>query len=240
LFLSLFTSSVIAQVVNNAVPNNIRAINTLDELSSSSIKSSDLLYGIPIPAGELIGDEYLNQNWKKTTLLLYTQNKLIEGYRCRYNILSNQVEIQTGNVERAIDGSKVKSFVWIDSENETPLFFVNAQDFKIKGSSQVGFLQVLSDGRFPLFKKTAIFIRKPDYKPEFSMGSRDTRLVKRESLYYSRNNELVEVKTKSKRKFIEGFGELATEIDKFVTVNNLSLANEAHLILIFEFLNKDR
>lgn len=239
LFISLLISKGFAQIPNNAVPSNIRAANTLDQLSAGDIRPADLIYGIPIPPGEIIGDVYQDQEWRKTAVLLYSQSKLIEGYRCRYNILSNQIEIQTGSGERAIEGSKVKSFVWIDPKDDSPLFFVNAQDFKVNGHPQSGFLQVLSDGRLPLFKKTSIFIREPDYKPEFSMGSRDTRLIKREQLYYSGNDELFSLNTKNKRKFIDGFGELSTEIDSFINVNELKISNEDHVILIFEFFNKD-
>lgn len=233
--LFVYVDDTIAQV--GAVPNNIRATNTLDQLSNDGrISTSELLYGIPVPPGEVIGDTYLSEEWRRTSILLYTNDKLIEGYRCRYNIFTNQLETQANNAIRALEGKNIRSFVWKDNKTDSLVFYVNSQDFRFKESPQTGFFQVLKDGKMPLFKKTSIVIRKPDYKPEFAMGNRDTQILKKEDYFAANGNDLVEI-TRSKKKFLEIFGSSSAEVNDFIKARDLNITNENHLVLIFTYYN---
>lgn len=222
----------------NAIPSNIRATNTADRLSDGGLAVGELLIGMPVPAGEVIGNTYLDENWKKTTLLLMNTDKLIEGYLCRYNIQSNQIEVKNPAGVSAVAGSKIKSFVWIDADTEAPTYFVNAQEYSIAGVKQSGFLTVLVDGYLPLFKKTTIVVRQPDYKPELHMGSRDTQILKKDIYYYSKERELIEIKGRSKKKFLEIFEDSSEEMEKYIQANSLDVNNEVNRVMIFEYYNK--
>jgi len=237
--ITLFCISSWAQS-SSAIPSNIRATNTADRLSDGGLAVGELLIGIPVPAGEVIGNYYLNENWKKTTLMLMNTDKLAEGYMCRYNIQSNQIEVKNSTGVSAISGSKIKSFVWIDADTDVPTYFVNAQDYSIEGVKQSGFLTVLVDGQLPFFKKTTIVIRQPDYKPELHMGSRDTQILKKDIYYYSKGSELIEVKGRNKKKFLEIFEDFSVEIDKFIQSNSLDISNEINRVMIFEYYNKNK
>jgi hypothetical protein len=219
------------------IPDNIRAENTLDRLSDGGLSTNEILIGIPVPPGEVIGDYYLISEWRKTSFTLNVTEKLYEGFSCRYNIHFNQLEIKTETGINALSGSKIKSFVWIDQKTEAPTFYVNAQYYFVKGIKQAGFLNVISDGSVPLFKKTSIVVREPDYKHEFSMGSRDTQIKQKQTFFYTHNNELVEIKPKDVKKLEPIFGERATEIENFIRKNSLSFGNEFHLKMIFDFYN---
>ncbi|HRG78982.1 MAG TPA: hypothetical protein PL167_05205, partial [Cyclobacteriaceae bacterium] len=64
-----------------AIPPQMRAENTLDRISSkNSLSGSDILYGLPVPPGSTMGDNYLNKEWNQATFLLYQSEKMIEGY----------------------------------------------------------------------------------------------------------------------------------------------------------------
>src|SRR5688572_2286463 len=94
-FLSLVYSSGFTQAV---VPPNIRAINTIERLNDfDGLTNGDLMYGIPLPEGKVIGDSYLDTHWKKSTILLYEKDKLIEGFPLRYDIWLDELEINARN-----------------------------------------------------------------------------------------------------------------------------------------------
>ncbi len=65
----------------NVVPNNIRAVNTLEKLyDPDGLGRTDMLYGIPQPEGKVVGDTYFSTQWKTSTILLYKDEKMIEGF----------------------------------------------------------------------------------------------------------------------------------------------------------------
>ncbi len=106
LFSSAFVLSdaiIFAQV---AMPNNLRAASTIDRISGFQGKTApDFLYGIPYPPGKVIGDTYLDANWKNSIIQLYENDKIIEGYQTRYDIQLNEIEVKSGNDIKVSEGN---------------------------------------------------------------------------------------------------------------------------------------
>jgi hypothetical protein len=219
---------------NNSVPDNVRAANAVDAIIDFTVSPGFLLYGIPEVSGEVVGSAYLNNEWKKCTLKHVGKNKEFIIPECKVNLYSNQIEVNYNNAMRAIDGFKVESFVLT---NEGEQVYKNASAFKINGVPQVGFLEVLVDGNNPLYKKTEVRIKKPDYNIALNVGSKNTKIIKEESLYMAQGYELVNVKSIKNKKFSLIFGDTASSVEKFIGENSLRLSQEADLILIFQYAN---
>src|SRR3990170_1363664 len=114
IFVLLFFALISFGYAQSVVPNNIRAANTLDRLVEDGLSNADMLYGFPLPEGKIIGDTYLETQWKAASILLYDKDKLIEGFPARYDIYLNELEIKAKNGIKVLKGDKVKSFVWMD------------------------------------------------------------------------------------------------------------------------------
>ena len=235
LILLTFASKCYAQAV---VPPNVRASNTLDRLKESrDFGSADMLYGIPLPEGKIIGDTYLDIHWKNSSILLYESEKLIEGFPIRYDIMTDEVEVKSKKGIKILKGTKIKSFVWVDSVTKAPDYFVNAKDFK--GESNVpysGFFQVLTDGSLPLFKKTEIDIKKADYNIQFNVGSQDDKILKKSEFYTLKDEQVLELPS-SKKKLIALFGDRSEAMEVFIKENDLSTTKPEQLKIIFEHYN---
>ena len=223
---------------NSALPKNIRAANTLENLfDANGLSSFDNLYGIPLEPGTVVGDAYLNPEWKRTTLLLYDVDKMIEGYPARYEIDEDQFEIKSSTGIKVLNGRKVKSFVWIDSLTKTPHYFVNGRDFaNSDGVRMSGFYEVLAEGQLTLLGKTEVVVKEPTYNEKLDMGQRNTRIIKRTSFFYLDNGALKEVPS-SRKKLLPIFGDQAAAMEDFLRVNKLSLNEAAHLRALFEHYN---
>lgn len=192
------------------------------------------MVGIPPPAGEVIGTTYLDDSWKKGTILLYKDEALIENYFIKYDIQANLLEIQDAQVVKVLEGAKVKSFMWISDSPQTPYYFINARTYKNDGTAMSGFFQIMVDGSLPLFKKTEISIQKANYVKEFDTGSRDEKIHKKEIFYYADQNDAFRV---PKKKLTAIFKDRSQEMDQFIEVNNLNPKNAADLQRIFEKYN---
>jgi hypothetical protein len=234
----LFFLLVIPGHAQSVVPNNIRAANTLDRLVDlDGLSNADMLYGIPLPESKLIGDTYLHAQWIPASILLYDQEKLIEGFPMRYDIYLNQLEIKAKNGIKVLKGEKVKSFVWVDSLTKAPAFFVNAQEFtNLDNARLTGFFQVLTDGPLPLFKRTSVDVKKADYNVQLNVGSHDDKILKKEHLFVVKESRIVDVPS-GRKKLLPLFGEKSEDVDKFIKANALTANKEHHLAIIFKHYN---
>jgi len=219
-----------------AIPPQMRAENTLDRISSkNSLSGSDILYGLPVPPGSTMGDNYLNKEWNQATFLLYQSEKMIEGYPAKFDIQSDLFEVKTNNGIKILDNSKVKNVVWIDSLTSLPHYFVNGKEYRIEGVPSTGILEIVVDGIFPLFKKTELLVKEPTYNVAFDVGSRDKKIFQKAIMYYGKDKDLMRVK--NKKDVLAAAGGKATEVEAFVKSNKLNLNKETDLKRVFEFLN---
>jgi hypothetical protein len=221
----------------SVIPANVRAVNTLEGLTDSNgLGNNEMLYGIPLPEGKVIGDTYLSTQWKRSVILLYEKNKLIEGFPARYDIKLDELEVKGRKEVKVLEGRKVKSFMWIDSVRTEPFYFVNARDFKLDGIPLTGFFEVLVDGNTALFKKTNITVKKADYNVTLSMGSRDDKILKTPSYYLADGARISEIPG-SKKKFLQLLKSKAEQVEKYMDENNLSVKKEEELIAICKYYN---
>ena len=233
--LGVIATSASAQTV---VPPNIRASNTIEKLTDfRGLETGEMLFGIPLTEGKVIGDTYLDTKWKTGSIMLYDKEKLIDRYPIGYDIYTNELDIKAGQQVKVIAGNKIKSFSWIDSSYTEPVYFINACDFKNEEGTQFrGFFQVLVDGPLPLLCKTDIVVRKADYNVQMNVGSKDDKILKKEKYYYLKDGKALEVPG-SKKKMLALFGEHAITIEKYIKENRSS-SKEDELLLAFDQYRK--
>ena len=233
----LLTLIVVNGYAQAVVPSNIRATNTLEKFFDyNGIDEGDMLYGIPLPEGKVVGDTYLDTVWRNANILLYDKEKLIEGYPVRYDIYLDELEIKGKNGIKVLAGNKVKSFVWMDSFTKVPVYFINGNAFRNEIDVPfAGFLQVLTEGSVPLLKRTYIDIKKADYNIALNVGSQDEKILKKNKFYALMNDKLLELPG-SRKKFISLFNG-DSKLEEFIRDNKLTTSNEDHLKAIFNHYN---
>ncbi|HTE29728.1 MAG TPA: hypothetical protein VK666_05095 [Chryseolinea sp.] len=222
---------------SSAIPPTVRAVNTLERLTDSNgLGTNEMMYGIPIPPGKVVGNTYLSTAWRQSAILLYKDSKLIEGYPVRYDIQGDELDVKTSKGIKVLEGRTVKSFMWVDSAHTEPSYFVNAGGYKLDGVPQIGFFEVLVDGKAPLFKRTRITMKKADYNEALSIGSRDDKILK-ETEYYISQSAAVNLLPGTKKKFVTVFPAKRSEVEKFIDDNDLSVKKELDLVQIFKYYN---
>jgi hypothetical protein len=231
--LLLSASHLMAQ--GTAIPSNIRAINTLEDLTQ--LTPNEVLYGIPLPPKKLVGDSYLVAHWRKTNILLYTKETLLEGYPVRYDLLRDELEVNSKSGIKVLEAKRVKSFVWLDSITMQPEYFINAGEYKNTDKGKLlGFFLIMVDGKLPLFKKTVATIKEADYNVQFSVGSRDDKIIKKDLLFYARDGVVCQL-PKSRKKVFSVFGDKAKAMEEFVKTNSLDATDTGDLKKMFIHFN---
>jgi hypothetical protein len=218
-----------------AIPPQMRSQVAVEALSRGATDQvGNVVYGLAAPAGQVIGDEYLDANWNVGNVMMRS-GELFERYQVRYDLKNQSLEIQSMSGVKLIDSRMLRSVVWRDELGMTR-YFVNAAEFKLEESPLIGILEVLIDGPVPLFRRHTLAVKQPDYNAALDVGSRDTKIFKKSSLFYSQGNVLTEVKGKKWPEAL--FGENAARMEGFIDVNNLSIKKDGDVIQIFEEYNK--
>ena len=146
-----------------AIPQQMRASNTLDRMSDTNgISRNDLLYGIPMTPGGVKGSTYLDKKWNLATISLFQWEKLLEGYPVKYELKENELEVKASNGIKILDTKNIKSLVWKDSITQEPKYFISGSEYKDEGTPLNGLLEVLSDGKVPLLKRNFVVVKAPD------------------------------------------------------------------------------
>ncbi len=230
-------NSEFANGQTSAIPNTVRAVNALERLTDSNgLGANEMIYGIPLPPGKVIGDTYLSTSFRQAAILLYKDNKLLEGYPIRYDIQSDELDVKTSKGIKVLEGRNIKSFLWVDSAHLDPVYFVNAKEYKLGGTPLTGFFEVLVDGKAPLFKKTNLALKKANYNEALSVGSRDDKILKQSEFYIGQSGRVIELPS-TKKKFLPLFESKAAEMEKFIDTSGLSIKKQDDLIAIFKHYN---
>jgi hypothetical protein len=227
----------VGQKPDNEVSKTVRANNIITSFSqfNQNLPVGQILTGMSTPSdSEIVGDTYWDGHWGKSSLLLYKNDQLIEGYITRYDIYKDEFDFKLQDDIRVLNGSKVKNIVWIDSVTNKTRFLVNAREYTEDNVPMVGFLEILVDEEVALFKRIRIEVLKPDFSPALNVGSKDVRILKKEVFYYNNGNQLIRIKSKKSLETL--FAGKSRQMDAFIKNEGIKFNNEADLIKLFTSL----
>lgn len=231
-----FGAGAFAQT-SSAVSENIRAAYSIDRFSDGIV--NEMIYGIPLPAPKMVGDTYIDDEWKRGGFLMYGHEKAIDGHELRYDLDQEELEIRTSKGTKVVSGNQVKSFVTIDPDEADPSMFINAREFNPgEGVRFKGFLRVLEDGDYAFLSGYSVKVKRPDYNEALNVGSRDYKIYKKEQLFYVVNGVLAPLPARRKD-FISIFPGRAREgVADYMNSENLNPSDKTDLIAIFRYYNQ--
>jgi hypothetical protein len=198
----------------------------------------NMFYGIPPEPKKVEGNFYLDKKWNLASILLYRDQQVLEGYRVRYNINSNNFELLEQETQQVttLQGLRVQNIVWMDSSYKVPRYFVNGMDFRDEGVPILGFFEVLVEGELPLMRRTLAVFKESNYNTALMVGNRNDQIVKRNVYFFLRGKDLYKVPKKRKEFFLI-FGEKSAQIEAFVEQNEIDLKAAGSIFQVFTYFN---
>lgn len=222
-----------------AIQKTIRANNITSLFNERpNFLGGNMIYGIPPEPKKLEGNSYLDKKWNSASILLYRDQQLMEGFRVRYNVVSNMFELMEpeNNLVSTMPGLRIQNIVWVDSTYKVPRYFVNGMDFKDEGSPISGFFEVLVDGEMPLMRRTKVILKESNYNEALMVGNRNDQLIKRNYYYYLKEKNVIEL-PKNRKKFFALFGDQSEEMKEFANSNSLSPKEPSAVFQLFTHYN---
>ncbi|MFN3760501.1 MAG: carboxypeptidase-like regulatory domain-containing protein [Algoriphagus aquaeductus] len=198
----------------------------------------NMVYGIPPDPKKVEGNFYLDKKWNLASILLYRDQEILEDFRVRYNINSNNFELMEPETFQitTLQGYRVQNIVWMDSSYKVPRYFVNGMDFREDGAPISGFFEVIVEGQLPLMRRTKAIFKESNYNTALMVGNRNDQIIKRNVYYYLKEKDLYEVPKKRKDLFLI-FGDKASQVEAFVNENQIDLKQTSSIFQIFTYYN---
>lgn len=225
------------QVYSQQVPTSSYITQrSLTALSASGTKGGEFLFGLGPSYPETEGSFYLNLNWNKSSFILKKNEKEIQGFHVKYDLKNSVLEILTRTDIKVVDINKILNLTWLDSISNKPQFFINAEQFNVKETKLLGLLEVLVDGKTPLFKHTSTFIQPSNYNAALNSGSKNDQIKKKEKYYFS-IDQVTLIEVRGKKSILKETEEISDKIEKIIKENSLSLSRETDLIKLFTEIN---
>jgi len=222
-----------------ALQHAIRATNIINLFNDRpNLAGGNMIYGIAPQPTQVVGDNYLDVKWNTANILLYKNQKILEGFRIRYNITSNLFELIAPEATQAIvmPGVQIQNLVWVDSAYMVPRYFVNGMDFLDEGTPISGFFEVLVDGELPLMRRTMAIFKESNYNAALMVGNRNHQIIKRDIYYYLQGKNVIEVPSNRKKLFAI-FGDNVEEMKEFANINELFIKDPSTLFQMFTYYN---
>lgn len=193
------------------------------------------LMNMPFVSYEKSGNNFWDTEWHIGRVVLKDE-KVVEGYKLRYDLGNNQLEVMVNNEINILPLKQINYFEWVYEPEKEVSFFVNGLNYKIEGVGLVGICEVLTTGKVQLFMKKDVDIKRDNYVSGYYSARSVERASSRTEFYMAEGNRLFAISKKSKENK-DLFGDRADEVISYAKNNKLKWKKAEDLIKIFDFYN---
>lgn len=203
--------------------------NAIDEFRDDKFVDGGFISNKNLKYSEISGTPYLNNEFKKGTVLTST-GTLLDNYLLRYNMYDDQIEYIKEDIVYEV---APKSSVTRAEFDELVFVYVK---YKNKGNLAEGFFEVLVEGKASLYRQYKIKFIPPIQGLPYNDSNPAHFGQPAESFYASTNYPHVSSMI-NKRELFNVLKDKKSEIDIFISNNKLSVKKVDDLIKIFEYYN---
>ncbi|MBC5773831.1 hypothetical protein H8S95_07135 [Pontibacter sp. KCTC 32443] len=178
------------------------------------------------------GSIYLNDEWATGTL--YTSSgHVLQDSQLKYDIKHDVMEINTPDGVKVLQGRYIKQFE-LQEANQKALY-VSGSDNDVATGLHTAFYKVLASAKdLKLLSRTELHLKQSNYSPQFDVGSKTDKLVKKEKLYIAQGNNL----TKLEKDSFSVFGGKADKVKAYAKDKKLKLQKKEDAIQLLRFYAK--
>ncbi|WP_162428636.1 hypothetical protein [Pontibacter pudoricolor] len=175
------------------------------------------------------GTVYLYDNWITGTL--YTSSgHVLQDASLKYDIKNDVMEINTADGVKTLLGKYIRQFEL--QEPAQKALYVSGSDNDVAAGLHTAFYKVLATSPdINLLMRTELHLKRSDYSPQFDVGSKTDKLVKKEKLFLAKGNDLTELEKDS----YPVFGDKADRVKAYAKAKKLKLNKKEDAIAILEF-----
>ena len=210
--------------LNQKAFSQARAIVTADELTHPvTIRTFDL------EQQTLIHQHFYNSGWLDAKIFKAEATKGFPAM-IKFDILNQQVNFLLRNQAMVAASRKINSFTFTKSKKK----FIGLVPQNWKGRKV--FFESILEGKYTLLLYHEGIKKKPDYDPILGTGSKDEKIIEKQTYYLLQDEKVFKIPSKKKAaiKFFEQYINAAD----YVKRHKVNFKKEEDLIALFDFMNE--
>jgi hypothetical protein len=183
------------------------------------------------------GSPYVNNMWQKGKLIL-KNGKTVSNLGFRFNALYEKMEVFYEKKSHQITKpEKIDRIVLFDAKKNVKKIYDNVEYINHQNKKETGFLELLADGKYKIYKKYKGKMLKPNYNMSMSSGNKNSRIVKKHFYLIKTPNSLPQPINKKWKNFISYFGNKKKQVEEYMEYVGLYPTEQKDLITIVRYAN---
>lgn len=175
--------------------------NLRDDFNYGEFKpgANHVYYGVKQRSGKVIGDIYLDKEWRKAVTIFYTEvvkrydpkaPDSIAGYQVRVDLNNHYIEFNMSDGVKAVEENTVKRLYLSSADGKSLVKLVNTREYGNTSPELQGFVQLLSSGpKLTVAKYVRLAVKEPTYNVALDVGEKDAKIFKKNEYYYVQKKE---------------------------------------------------
>lgn len=163
--------------------------------------------------------------------IVMSKDQVLKADNMNYDGFNDEIFVLKSGRELVVSRNTVTSFE-MDVNGVTLIFSKQKNN-----EGEVGYYQVLTQGKFSLFIKYKKVFRKADYKGAYSANRTKDEFTDEQKFYWSKGDSNLMV-LKNKKSLLSELGENADKAELFIKENKLKTDTQDDLLRLFQYLNE--
>ncbi len=177
----------------------------------------------------LIHQHFYNSAWMDAKIFKETSTKGFPAM-IKFDILNQQVNFLFQNRVMVASSQKINSFIFTKSKKK----FIGLVPKNWKRGKV--FFEALLEGKYTLLVFHEGIKQKPDYDPILHAGSKDEKIVEKQTYYLFENGKVAKIP--SKKKAAIRFFEAYLKTTDYFKTHKINFRKQEDLIKLFHFMNE--
>lgn len=204
---------------------------------------SNTLFGFDAYQPQTLGTSYEDSTFRAGNIRFYgklpgTMVDSLMGVPIRYDLHSQQLEIRAGQADiRTAQAPRIRYYVVSNPFTQSADQYVNVREFRGEADALTGFFEVVVPGRATLLRHPLVKVQKASYNAALNVGSRDDKLLLKETWYAAVNSHKATEFTPGKRALLALFADKEAALETYLKTQKPDLKSRAGLIAVFSYYN---
>jgi hypothetical protein len=201
------------------------------------------LFSFDASTRTLLGTTYEDSTFRAGNVRFYgklpgTQVDSLLGVPLRYDVYAHQLDISAGGPDiRVAPAERVRYFAMNNLLRQRVEEYINVRELRGEADELRGFFEVLVAGKATLLRYPSVRVKKADYNPALNTGSRDDKLVWKETWYAAQPNRRAVEFSPSKKGILSLFADKEAEMETYLKTQKPDLKTRAGLAAAFAHYN---
>jgi len=210
-------------------------------LGNLSIPGSGTFFGLKGPAGNVVGDVYVDTVWQAGNVKFYGKpngvSDSLKGVPIRLDLMANEVEIRAGASDIRVAKAPAVRYVDVNNRSGTGSNrYINVREYRGEADALSGFFEQVMTGKIDLLQHPSVYVQRANFNAALNVGTKDDQIIKKADWYVAQNKRAIRF-SPGKKALLELMSDRKDQIEAYLKSNRPDLKTRSGLLAVVAYYN---